>query len=126
MNTSPRDAFYKEVIAETGFTKKRIKSILEGRYDTFEMSKLDEYKEAITTIHKLEEQQAAIERIKKYEEPDPIPCPVCGAPTTGAIEWSGKYTRKPGWTCSKGGISHFLQNKAKEIADVAKRNKGNT
>jgi hypothetical protein len=44
-----------------------------------------------------------------------VPCPLCGAQTFGDVHWFGKYTRKPGWTCSKGGVRHFLINKANDI-----------
>jgi hypothetical protein len=43
------------------------------------------------------------------------PCPICGAFTTRDRKWDGRYTHEIGWRCMEGGLSHFLQAKAREI-----------
>ncbi len=64
----------------------------------------------------------AVEAVAEYlrsggkRAPDYLPlCPICGAETIRDRKWDGKYTKEPGWRCSKGGISHFLQAKAERI-----------
>lgn len=66
----------------------------------------------------------AIEAVRQYLQaggaraPDPPPeftCPICGAKTYPDHRWDGKYTRRPGWRCEKGGVRHFLEAKGKQI-----------
>ena len=47
--------------------------------------------------------------------PDPAQCPICDAATVPDHAWDGKFTREPGWRCVKGGLTHFLQAKARRI-----------
>ncbi len=64
----------------------------------------------------------AIDAVREYlleggqRAPDPLPpCPICGAKVNRDPAWDGKYTREPGWKCSVGGLSHFLQQKMERI-----------
>lgn len=43
------------------------------------------------------------------------PCPICGGKTTRDRDWDGRYTKTLGWICSKGGLRHFLEAKARQI-----------
>ena len=54
--------------------------------------------------------------------PDPLPpCPICGAETVRDRDWDGRYTKEPGWRCTAGGISHFLQARCKRIQEALNR-----
>ncbi len=50
------------------------------------------------------------------------PCPICGSPTFRDRTWDGIYTRTLGWRCRKGGLSHFLEAKARRIRMQLARN----
>lgn len=43
------------------------------------------------------------------------PCPICGSEVTRDRVWDGRYTGEPGWRCTRGGLLHFLQDKAQRI-----------
>jgi len=71
---------------------------------------------------------SAIEAVKEYlrnggeRAPDPmLPCPICGSSTVRDKAWDGKYTREPGWRCEEGGLSHFLQAKARRIQEALRQ-----
>lgn len=66
----------------------------------------------------------AIEAVRQYlkaggkRAPDPEampPCPICGGRTYRDRVWDGRYTGELGWRCVRGGLSHFLENKASRI-----------
>ena len=66
----------------------------------------------------------AIEAVCQYLQagglraPDPEgmpPCPICGSKTYRDRNWDGKYTKTLGWRCEKGGLRHFLEDKAARI-----------
>lgn len=66
----------------------------------------------------------AIEAVRQYLQtgglraPDPpgeFLCPICGSQTYRDKKWDGRFTRQPGWRCSKGGLRHFLDAKASRI-----------
>ncbi|MFZ6029753.1 MAG: hypothetical protein ACOYYS_18730 [Chloroflexota bacterium] len=64
----------------------------------------------------------AVEAVRAYlreggeRAPNPMPpCPVCGAATCRDRRWDGRHTQEPGWSCTQGGVSHFLQAKAERI-----------
>jgi DNA-directed RNA polymerase subunit RPC12/RpoP len=66
----------------------------------------------------------AIETVRQYlqaggmrapEQSEGLACPICGSRVFPDHRWDGKYSRKPGWRCQKGGLSHFLQAKAEGI-----------
>ena len=66
----------------------------------------------------------AIEAVRQYllsgglRAPDPegMPaCPICGSRIFPDRTWDGKYTRTSGWRCEKGGLRHFLEDKAARI-----------
>jgi hypothetical protein len=70
----------------------------------------------------------AIEAVAAYlrnggiRAPDPLPpCPICGAETFRDREWDSKYNKEPGWRCTAGGISHFLQAKVQRIQEALRR-----
>ncbi len=66
----------------------------------------------------------AVEAVRQYllaggrraeSPPERSGCPICGSKTYPDHTWNGKYTRTFGWRCEKGGLSHFLEAKAKRI-----------
>jgi hypothetical protein len=78
----------------------------------------------------------AIEAVAEYlrnggqRAPDPLPpcptlrsaqCGVCGAETVRDRKWDGKNTKEPGWRCSEGGLTHFLQAKAERIKEALRQ-----
>jgi hypothetical protein len=70
----------------------------------------------------------AIEAVAEYlrnggqRAPDPMPaCPICGAETFRDRNWDGKYTKELGWRCTAGGLSHFLQAKARRIQEALRK-----
>jgi len=121
MNTSVRDDFYREVIEETGYSQKRVKSILQSRYQTFEIAKIPEYKEVVLGVYNKEQEEAAITRVKNFKQPEPVPCPVCGAPTTGDTKLFGRFTRTEGWRCTVGGSAHYWQWRGERSIDTMKQ-----
>ena len=76
----------------------------------------------------LKETCPAIEAVVEYlrnggqRAPDPMPpCPICGAEVVRDRKWDGKYTKEPGWRCTAGGLTHFLQAKAERIKEALRR-----
>jgi hypothetical protein len=66
----------------------------------------------------------AIEAVRQYLQagglraPDPVGeflCPICGSKTYRDRKWDGRFTKEPGWRCEKGGLTHFLEAKSRQI-----------
>ena len=121
---SPED-LYKKLQAEAqtkcGFTSEDIKRLLKKHgYSSFKAQHYDIYlsvlrSEWIQTDEQQLVEQEEKEKVKEPQQYQPIPCPVCGAPTSGSIRWTGRWTRKPAWVCSVGGIKHYLWARANSI-----------
>ena len=51
-----------------------------------------------------------------HPRPEGMPsCPICGSRTYRDRTWDGRYTHTLGWRCEKGGLRHFLEEKARGI-----------
>jgi hypothetical protein len=115
------DSWFKSTVAQTGFTKERIIELLKPEFGTFKPAKATGMLAYLMAVRDHEETQAMMNKQeKKKEQPIPI-CPICGNKTRGDSRWDGRYTKTKGWTCSLGGLQHFLWWRANNI----RRTEGN-
>jgi hypothetical protein len=117
--------FLNDTQEKYGFTHEQTREILKKhQYASFKASMLNTYQAVVRAEYdNTEDGKAKLAEVKAKKEaavtapyrfPDPIPCPVCGANTYGSSRNYGRWTKKPGWECSKD-KRHFGWVKCNEI-----------
>jgi hypothetical protein len=113
------DNFITVAIKRFGWTEERIKDELRKQYRHYDPKKEQAYLHHLQLLKDQEyaEQPEEKERRRQLAEEQygPEKCPICGAPTKPSLEWYDKYQHIPGWTCTAGGIRHFMWWKINNI-----------
>jgi len=102
--------FLKTAKAVTGWEETRIREELRKEFPSFQSNKMSEYLDHLSRV--MESEWSLERELAKHMSPR---CPICGSETKGDLEWYGKHTKQPGWTCVEGGIRHFIEAKVNNI-----------
>jgi hypothetical protein len=99
----------------TGFDEDKIKKLLKEKFQTFSIHKAPIMMMFLMDVRDKE----FVEERLEAAQPPPVPaCPICGEEAIADPRWDGRFTKKPGWRCKKGGLDHFLKAKANEICRI--------
>lgn len=113
-NGELRDQFVKRASKELNLSEEDILTILRDQFTGYKQAKEGFYMARLREI--MIKKEDALEEEEKRKE-HIVLCPICGAQTYGDYRLYGKYTKTPGWKCSKGGSSHFYQEKTNKMME---------
>lgn len=107
-----KSQFLKSLSAQTDIPISEIIDLLRERFQTFHIKNTTEYKNYILDVVIERENKLFQKDIKTRQEKEkellPFPlCPVCGGNTVGNPSLYNRYSGEPGWSCVKGGETHF-------------------
>lgn len=109
--------FLDQAIDATDYEEDYIAQLLGSRFGAFDPKELPQYLNYIVGVKEAEDGKTdlAKEVAKRLVI---IPCPICGADTINKHGRAGRYTKTPEWQCVKGGLTHFLWDKANHIVTL--------
>jgi hypothetical protein len=108
-----KEEFLSNAELEFKFTREEILQILGKTHQGFSKRKISDYR-LLLSLARVKRNQEEM-KDEHIDTKATIPCPICGKPTYGELNWYGKSTREGAWRCSVSGIKHFLWWKANQI-----------
>jgi hypothetical protein len=104
--------FLRSLSTQTDIPIEEIVQLLKDKFETFHIKNSHEYKNYILKI--VEERENKLfqgdikTRKQKEKELLPFPqCPICGGNTVGDPTLYNRYSKEAGWSCVKGGETHY-------------------
>jgi len=108
-----KESWLKSATLQTGFSRERVIELLQEKFQKFHIGKAPEMMMFLMDVRDHEETQAMLEKQDRLKQvPD---CPICGALAIRDTRWDGRHTKTKGWTCTKGGLDHWMQWRANNI-----------